>query len=128
MKKLLLLMSSLFVCAVYLGAQTYPDQSSNPPSGQISSDHQTKVRGCLGGSGGNYALTDKSGNTYQLTGDTSKLNEHVGHTVEVTGITVPSSSAGSDSSSSTSAGKSGGLRTLGVTSVKHISETCNSSH
>src|ERR1700740_1083084 len=124
MKKLLLI-SSLFLCTLYLGAQTYPNQSANPSSSQTSSDHQPKVRGCLSGSSGNYTLTDKSGEAYQLTGDTSKLAEHVGHTVEITGTTAPSSSASSSTGAGSSA--SGGTKTLNVSSMKHISETCNTS-
>jgi hypothetical protein len=135
MKKTILL-SCLFLCALYIGAQTYPGQSSNPPSSQTM-DHQTRVRGCLSGSSGNYSLTDKSGNTYQLTGDTSKLAEHVGHTVEIIGTAAPSrmpSSGASSGSSSTATGAgSAGMsdasaRTVNVSSVKHVSETCGASH
>jgi hypothetical protein len=132
-----LITASLFLCAIYVTAQTYPNQSSNPSSSQTSSqstsDHHAKVRGCLSGSSGNYTLTDKSGNAYQLSGDTSKLAEHVGHTIEITGTTAPSSAGGSSSSGSSSAtgggsaAGGGAAQTLNVTSMKHISETCTSS-
>jgi hypothetical protein len=56
------------------------------------------VEGCLQGSNGNFALSDKSGTTYQLSGDTSKLSKHVGHEVQITGSTSASSAASSTSS------------------------------
>ena len=80
----------------------------------------TTVQGCLSGSDGNYMLTDKQGNMYQLTGDTAKLSEHVGHEIKVMGST--SSASGSDTSSGGSMGSS--KQTIQVSSVKHISKTC----
>ena len=68
-------------------------------------------------------LTDKNGMSYQLTGDTAKLSDHVGHEVKITG-TVSSESASGASSSTGSAGAS---QTLEVSSIKHISKTCKSS-
>lgn len=129
MKKMFLVLS-LFLCAAYVAAQTSPSQStnptssqSNPTSSQSTSDHQTKVRGCLSGSNGNYTLTEKSGKAVQLSGDTSKLTEHVGHTVEISG-TESSPTTGSSAASSSAAGSTTGP-TLNVTSVKHISPTCS---
>jgi len=131
MRKLLLLF--LLLCAVWVVAQTYPNQnpnsgqtgqsSSQPPSqSSNSSDKETTVQGCLNGSSGNYTLTDSSGKTWQLSGDTSKLSEHVGHTVEIKGTT----SSGSSESKGSSSGSSSEQKTLNVTSMKHISESCNS--
>ena len=91
---------------------TSPSQSAGAASGS-----QT-VEGCLGGSSGNFTLTDKNGTTYQLTGDTAKLSEHVGHEVKITGST---GSAGSATGSSGSSGQS-----LQVSSVKHVAKTCKS--
>jgi len=79
------------------------------------------VEGCVSGSDGKYTLTDKQGTTYQLTGDTSKLAEHVGHEVKITGST----SGGSASSGAASAA-AGGSQSLEVKSVKHVSKTCSS--
>lgn len=142
----ILLTSSLLLCFVYAVAQTSsnPDKSQtsgsqdkSQTSSQGTSNHH-KVRGCLSGSSGNYTLTDKSGTTYQLSGDTSKLAEHVGHTVEISG--TPSSSGASSSTGgaspsggtagagSSSTGGSAAEKTLNVASVKHISETCSNSH
>jgi len=82
------------------------------------------VEGCLSGSSGNFTLTDKNGTAYQLTGDTAKLSEHVGHEVKVTGT---SGTAGTGASGSTETSASGAAgQTLQVTSLKHISKTCKS--
>lgn len=124
MKKTLLL-SSFLLCALYVVAQSFSSQSSTSSTALTSaSEHQTHVRGCLSGSSGNYTLTSKSGKTYQLSGDTSKLSEHVGHTVEITG-TKASPSTGASASTSSAAGTNT-PETLDVTSVKHISPTCSS--
>ncbi len=84
---------------------------------------QTSVEGCLQNSNGNYTLTDDSGNTYQLQGDTAKFSEHVGHEVRITGTTsgATAGSSGSDMSS----GNSQAQPTLTVQRLKHISKTCN---
>ncbi len=123
-----LILSSLLLCAMWVAAQTYPNQSSNQSSSQASNAAgQTTVQGCLSGSNGNYSLTDSSGNTYQLAGDTSTLSEHVGHTVKITGTTA-SSSASSKGTSKTPSSSSGANAqpTLNVSSVKHISSSCSS--
>jgi len=126
--KMSLILSSLLLCVMWAAAQTYPNQSSNQTSSQASSTAgQTTVQGCLSGSNGNYSLADSSGNTYQLAGDTSKLSEHVGHTVEITG-TAASSSASSKGTSKAPSSSSGANAqpTLNVSSVKHISSSCSS--
>lgn len=81
------------------------------------------VEGCLSGSNGNFSLTDKNGMTYQLTGDTATLSEHVGHEVKVTG-SANSGAAGASGASAGAAGASG--QTMQVSSVKHVSKTCKS--
>jgi hypothetical protein len=85
------------------------------------------VQGCLSGSSGSYTLSDKNGTTYQLTGDTAKLSEHVGHEVKITGTpSSGSSTAASGGAASSTAGEAGSQQTLQVSSVKHISKTCQS--
>src|SRR2546428_13291904 len=107
MPKTLLLALALVFSTAWLQAQDqYPSSvSSQPSASQSSSDQmnstatganasgQTSVEGCLQGSNGNFILTDNSGTTYQLQGDTSKLNEHVGHEVRITGTTSASAGA-----------------------------------
>lgn len=109
-------------------------QTSGAPgaSGQMNGASQTKLRGCLNSSGGGYTLTDASGTQYQLTGDTSKLSQHVNNEVEVKGSGAGASgsaygngSAGSQAATgSAGTGQSGQM--FNVTKVKKISGTCNS--
>ena len=127
MRQILLLVTTLLLGLTWAIAQ---DTQASPPasSGQSSATSaggETTVEGCLSGSSGSYTLTDKKGNTYQLTGDTAKLSQHVGHEVKVTGST----SAGAESASGAAAGAAGAAgsqQTLQVASVKHVSKTCQS--
>ena len=120
-----LLLSVLMLGVTWAAAQTpgqSPSTDSSPSSagqtaGQASSSHTT-VEGCLSGADGKYTLTDKTGTSYQLTGDTAKLADHVGHEVKITG------SAGSGSAAS--AGSAAGGQSLDVSSVKMVSKTCKS--
>jgi hypothetical protein len=75
-------------------SQTTQTSSSSDANAQT-------IEGCLSGSAGNFTLTDQSGKTYQLAGDTSKLSDHVGHQVRITGS--EGSGAGASESSSSSA-------------------------
>ena len=129
------LLALFLLCAVWAFAQTSPSQSSNPGSPQTdqsatssqtspSSDDMVTVKGCVSGSAGSYTLTDDSGKTWQLGGDTSKLSDHVGHTVQIKGTTSGGSSGAAGGSMS---GSSGG-QTLNVSSIKHVSSTCSNSH
>jgi len=117
-----LLALTLLVSAAWLQAQDqYGSQAGSSQTG--TTPGQTTVQGCLQSSDGNYTLTDKSGTTYQLHGNTSKLSAHVGHEVQITGST--SGSSGTSSSMGTQAG--GTLQpTLTVESMKHVSKTCHS--
>lgn len=99
----------------------------------------TTLRGCLSSSGGGYMLTDASGTQYQLSGDTSKLSQHVNNEVEVKGSTSGSSGYGSGSTgASASTGSSAGSQSatgsagtgsagqmFNVTKVKKVSGSCN---
>lgn len=126
MKRLFLLSSILVLTAAFALAQ-YGSQSGSSPSS--SSMSQTTIEGCLAGSDGNYNLTDKSGTTYQLTGDTAKLQHHVGHTVQITGTSdAPSASDMSGKQSGSMSSPSDSQPTFKVTSFKHISATCGSSN
>jgi hypothetical protein len=93
-----------------------------------SSGSSQTVQGCLSGSDGNFMLTDQSGATYRLTGDTSKLSEHVGHEVKITGSTSAGSAASGSSPSSSAGSTSGasGSQELQVSSVKHVAKSCTS--
>lgn len=118
MRQIFLILSIMLLGLTWAIAQ---DQSGAASSraGQ-SAGSQMTVEGCLSGSNGNFTITDKNGTSYQLTGETAKLSEHVGHEVKITGM--PSSDAGA---SGASAG-AGASQTLQVSSIKHVSKTCKS--
>lgn len=123
MSRILLLVFTFVLSAAWLQAQSqYPSQTGSSQTGS-SASAQTNVEGCLQSANGNYTLTDKSGTTYQLQGDTAKLADHVGHEVRITGTT-----SGAAGTSSSMAGQSGATQqpTLTVTKLKHISKNCQS--
>jgi hypothetical protein len=128
MTRALMLAAVLLLSAAWLQAQQ--DTQSDPhqgSAGQMSSGSETTVEGCLQGSSGSFTLTDKSGTTYQLAGDTSKLTEHVGHEVQIKGMTSASNSSAGSSASTPSSGAEGGSQTtLTVEKLKHMSKTCTS--
>jgi hypothetical protein len=117
-KRILLATLILVVASWAMAQQNYPNQTPAP-----SSSGQTMIKGCLKRSDGGYTLTDKSGNTYQLTGDTAKLSDHVGHEVQITGKS--SSESSPTSSAGSTATGAAAQRALEVGSMKHISETCS---
>jgi len=94
-------------------APTAPDASQTSPAAADKGGHS--VEGCVGGTAGAYTLTDASGKTYQLAGDTSKLADHVGHQVQVSG-SVDAGAAG--------AAAAGGQQTVTVKKVKMLSASC----
>ena len=109
------------------GAGTAQSPDSSASSGQTSrtgAGGQMTVEGCLSGSNGSFTLTDKNGMSYQLTGDTAKLSEHVGHEIKVTGTSSSAGTAGAESS--TAGGSAGAGQSLQVSTVKHVSKTCKS--
>jgi len=109
----LLLFSVLLLGVSWAAAQSESQAATGKTSGQET------VQGCLSNSGGTYTLTAKDGKTFQLTGDTAKLTEHVGHEIKVTG-TVTSASE----TSTGAMGKTGAEKTLEFTSIKHVSKSC----
>ncbi len=122
MRKTLLSGLFLTLCATWIWAQ----QTSGSQS--TSSGNETTVQGCLNGSGGNYMLSDKSGKTYQLEGDTSKLSAHVGQEVKVTGTeSAAPSSASSGSQGQTTGGSAAteSKATFKVSNVEQVSATCS---
>jgi hypothetical protein len=110
MRKLLLLPALLLVFT-WAAAQT-----ESSPEAPAKAGSATTVQGCLSGSDGNYMLIDKNGTSYQLTGDTSKLKEHIGHEMKVTGT--------SGSGTASMGGQASATQTIQVKSFKHISKTC----
>lgn len=118
MKRMLLLGTMLLISALCAVAQyERPD-----PSTDNSAAGKTTIQGCLAGSTGSYSLTDKSGTTYQLTGDTAKMQAHVGHTIKVTGTSEDSSSTAGQSGSMSAPSEA--QPTFNVSSFKHVSTSC----
>jgi hypothetical protein len=122
MKKLCLVAAILFVSVVVFAQGTPP---SAPLKAQASSqataaDPEKSIEGCLAGAGGSFTLTDSSGKTYQLAGDTAKLGEHVGHTVRI---------SGSEKGAAADAGGSpaGAQPTFTVQKLKMVSPNCSPS-
>ena len=120
MSKTLMLAAVLMLSATWLQAQQDSQMGSAKPESnqgadQTNSASSKTVQGCLQGSNGSFTLTDNSGATYQIAGDTAKLTEHVGHEVQIKGSTSPSSSASTGTSQQ---------QTLTFDSVKHVSKTC----
>src|SRR5262249_10610778 len=110
--------------------------SQNPSSSMGSSAAAgNTVEGCLGGSAGKFNIIDKAGMTYDLVlpqgADTSKLGQHVGQEVAVTGTMSNPGAAGSPSSSASSAGaagagaSAGGHGSIQVTKIDKVSDTCS---
>jgi type IV secretory pathway TrbL component len=141
MQKILLmsvLLTASLAFAQYGQTQT---PSSNPSASQSQSQmgtsNQISVQGCLSGSDGNYTLTDKSGNSYQLTAGNVDLKSHVGQQVQISGSATPA--AGGTAGTSGTAGTTGTTGTTGagsaasqanqvtVDTVSKISDTCGPS-
>ncbi len=123
----------LLLCVLLLGvswasAQTTPAQSNQKAYNQAatgSSGPERTVQGCLSNSDGNYMLTSDSGKTYTLAGDTSKLADHVGHEVIITGTRKSAgNTAGPSGESAGTMSDQANQPTLDVMSVKHVSKTC----
>jgi hypothetical protein len=120
------LLAAILLLSVWAFAQTAPpaEQQSNPAQaaasqGSAADRAGSTIEGCLAGSGGSFTLTDSSGKTYQLDGDTAKLAEHVGHTLRISGS---QKSAGGDPQGSASA-----QPTFTVKNVKMVSSSCSTS-
>lgn len=85
---------------------------------------QKTVTGCLSQANGQYMLTSRKGMTYQLSGDTSSLANHVGHEVKVTG-TESGAGASANAGGNGMGQSSANGPMLEISSVKHISKTCS---
>ncbi len=117
MMRYLLVVSVLLLGATWAAAQNYPSQSKSANTGS-----HTTVEGCLSGSAGNYMLTDMKGNNFELTGNTAKLSEHIGHEIKVTGTESAASTSTNSGASNSTMGQA--QKTIDVTSFKHVSKTC----
>lgn len=132
MRRMILLSFIILLSTVWAAAQTGSGSNSgsqatspatSPATRPATSPvtNQMTIQGCLGGAVGEFTLTDKTGITYQLNGNTDKMNAHVGETVRVTGLR-PSGGAlpgamSEDVGSNTPP-------SLSVISFEHISPNC----
>jgi hypothetical protein len=114
------------------------------------------IQGCLTGTSGNYTLTDATGVSYKVQGDDSQLSANVNKQVEVMGTVGSSASASTSNNADTNApngasqgssnqgdananagsstaGSTGATatatasKTLDVTSVKMVADSCSNS-
>lgn len=112
---LVLLSSSLLLTQnSATSGQQQPDKSKTS-----ASDHkgQQSIEGCLAGAADTFTVTAADGKTYQLVGgDTSTLNQNVGHRVRAWGYKEGPGASGRISAS--------GPYSFGVKSVESLSDTC----
>lgn len=109
-------------------------QPTNPAgqAGQEAAAEGSSVEGCLGGSGGNFTIIDKSGTTYQLQlpagADSSKLNSHIGEEVRVTGtMSNAKQSTGAEASTSPSgAAGASSQPSIAVSKIDKVGDKCTS--
>ena len=85
MRKILGLFSAFFLLTACTMAQYGGGSGNRSQPGK----NLIIVEGCLGKTLGNYGLTDPAGGSYQLTGKTEKLKDHLGQTIRVTAISKP---------------------------------------
>jgi hypothetical protein len=125
----ILLLASAFTLAQSTTPPAANDSSQNPatsaPPAQQPDETQKATSdkgehtldGCLSGAADTFVLTDATGKTFQLFGETSELKANVGHQVRLWG-----EAAGTGGGERTSA--SGEKMTFGVKKVKSLSDTC----
>jgi hypothetical protein len=133
MKKMIVLSVALLVASLgFAQDQSSQPSAQSPTSAATSSSNPTagNIQGCLGGSDGNFTLTqDSTGTIFKLVGSNDQLKQHVGHEVAVSGqmsgdAGSAASAQGSPSSGTTDATASGA--TIQVSDVKMVSTQCGS--
>ncbi len=137
MRKTALLTILLLVVAAWATAQQPTSPAASTAPGQEKTEPRpsadtTTIEGCLGGSSGNYTVTDKSGTSYKLLlPDDSKnavLDKHVGQDVRVNGTLAKadSTTAPGAGESKEAAEASKGQASIKATSLEKIADTCSS--
>ena len=91
-------------------------QPEKPQTATKDKSAQT-VEGCLSGGANVFTLTDATGKTYELLGDTSMLNDNVGHQVRLSGRVDNSGGGGRISAT-------GPQALFNVKKVESLSPTC----
>ena len=118
-RKLFLATAILLLSSSWMLAQSSPPSAQQPDKSQTSTSDQgaQTVEGCLSGAADTFVLTDPTGKTYELTGDTSMLAANVGHKVRLSGA------AGNTGGGELITAK-GPQATFGVKNVTSLSDTC----
>ena len=137
MRKIMLLTFVLLIVAAWAVAQQGSNSqapstssSSQEPSQQAGSA-ESAVEGCLGGSTGNYTVTDKSGMIYKLQlpneSHNAEIDKAVGQEVRVHGTVVKADSAAAPGAgeSKEAAGASKSQGTIKAMSLEKIADTCS---
>jgi hypothetical protein len=109
-----LLAGAMGVAQTAMGGSSQDQDSST--AGQAAG---AKLRGCLSGSSGNYTLTDHNGAIYHLVGGEARLQDAVGHEVEVTGTPSAQRSGASDDMASNTASS------FEVTGARQVGARCD---
>jgi len=137
MKKMIVLsIALLFALLGWAQDQSAQPATQPPASTETSSSNANpgSVQGCLGGSEGNFTLTqDSTGTIFKLVGSNDKLKQHVGHEVAVSGQVSGDAGSGASAHDQQSAPSSGttdtaatGGSTIQVSDVKMVSTQCGS--
>lgn len=119
MRKLFLTTAILLLSSSWVLAQSGSTSAQQPDKSQTSSADKgaQTIDGCLSGAADVFKLTDATGKTYELFGDTKGLAENVGHQVRLWG-SVGSTGGGELITAS------GPQATFGVKKVKSLSDKC----
>jgi hypothetical protein len=119
---------SLMALAQYTTKQDNTKASAQEKQEQKAASQTKTVTGCLqkGSEPGEFSITGGDGKTWGLRSSTVKLDEHVGHTVAVTGpITHESKAEEKKEGKMEKASGKEEYSELRVTSLKMVSETCS---
>jgi len=106
-----------------------PEQSQTPSQPATAATSPTTVKGCIRIAADHFTLTDDSGTTYQLQGDTSNVSAHVGHEVQITGSSSTTNSDSSTGNMQPGASQASQSQppTLVVEKIQHVADSCPTS-
>lgn len=117
----LFLFTILFTATLAAQATTAP--VVEPPGADpadVATVKNTTVRGCLHSANDNYTVIDQvSGKTYKISGDTTKLKQHIGQMVEISGETQTIDGPNPPAESSTG-------DTLALGDIRELADSCPS--
>ena len=115
----------LSLCPIALAQGTAPEKQEKKAD---KSAHTQSVTGCLqkGDEPGEFSITGEDGKTWGLRSTSVKLDEHLGHKVNVTGSTTHETKAEEKKEGQVeNAASKAEYADLTVTSLKMVSETCS---